>query len=146
MLRVARKRFGRSLFHECDLGNPLTYPDKSFDYVVSINVLYALPDPAYAISEFRRVLRPGGKMIICTPLQGSNPWKIFLAHLERKGLMKVLPLLLPFVVLGIMNAVILKRSSSGSYHFFSKDQIELLVNVEKLTTTYADQDWLVVGT
>lgn len=41
-------------------GEPLPYPDGSFDHVHSSGVLHHLADPAAALGELRRVLKPGG--------------------------------------------------------------------------------------
>jgi phosphatidylethanolamine/phosphatidyl-N-methylethanolamine N-methyltransferase len=43
----------------------LSFPDGSFDAVVVANLLHLLPDPAAALAELRRVLRPGGRL--CAP-------------------------------------------------------------------------------
>jgi ubiquinone/menaquinone biosynthesis C-methylase UbiE len=42
----------------------LTFPDNSFDLVISRNVTWTLYDPIKAYTEWKRVLRPGGRIII----------------------------------------------------------------------------------
>jgi ubiquinone/menaquinone biosynthesis C-methylase UbiE len=42
----------------------LDFPDESFDLIVSRNVVWTLYDPLRAYVEWKRVLRPGGKMLI----------------------------------------------------------------------------------
>jgi ubiquinone/menaquinone biosynthesis C-methylase UbiE len=42
----------------------LPYPDNSFDYLISIEVIRYLADPRIALKEFRRVLRPGGIALV----------------------------------------------------------------------------------
>lgn len=44
----------------------LRYPDGSFDAVVAANVLHLVPNLPRALSALRRVLRPGGKLIVPT--------------------------------------------------------------------------------
>lgn len=40
----------------------LPFPDASFDFVISNNMLWLVPHPEKAIAEFYRVLRPGGRV------------------------------------------------------------------------------------
>jgi ubiquinone/menaquinone biosynthesis C-methylase UbiE len=42
----------------------IPYPDARFDKVFAVNVIYFWPDPVKALSEMRRVLRPGGMSVI----------------------------------------------------------------------------------
>jgi SAM-dependent methyltransferase len=46
----------------------LTFPDNSFDTVVSTEVLEHVPEPQRAMNEMRRVLKPGGHLILSTPM------------------------------------------------------------------------------
>src|SRR6478736_3566291 len=46
----------------------LTFPDNSFDTVVSTEVLEHVPDPQRAFREMHRVVKPGGYVIVSTPL------------------------------------------------------------------------------
>jgi len=49
-------------------GDPvaLPYPDESFDTVLSSGVLEHVADPDASLDELRRVLKPGGKLLITT--------------------------------------------------------------------------------
>ncbi|NKE64037.1 methyltransferase domain-containing protein [Lentzea sp. PSKA42] len=40
------------------------YPESSFDVVLARHVLWALPDPAAALGEWVRLLRPGGVLLL----------------------------------------------------------------------------------
>lgn len=42
----------------------LPFPDGWFDAVTERNVLWTMPDPAAALAEIRRVLRPGGHLLL----------------------------------------------------------------------------------
>jgi 2-polyprenyl-3-methyl-5-hydroxy-6-metoxy-1,4-benzoquinol methylase len=46
----------------------LTFPDNAFDTVVSTEVLEHVPEPQQAINEMYRVLKPGGYLILSTPM------------------------------------------------------------------------------
>jgi len=45
-------------------GENLSFKDKSFDTIISVNVLHHLSKPYKVIDEFIRVLSPGGKLVI----------------------------------------------------------------------------------
>lgn len=47
-----------------DPAEHLGYPDASFDTVVSTLVLCSVANPEAALAELRRVLRPGGKLLV----------------------------------------------------------------------------------
>lgn len=42
----------------------LPFENSSYDVVINRHVVWSLPDPAKAMAEWKRVLRPGGKLII----------------------------------------------------------------------------------
>jgi SAM-dependent methyltransferase len=46
----------------------LPFPESSFDTVVSTEVLEHVPEPQRALNEMRRVLKPGGHLILSTPM------------------------------------------------------------------------------
>ena len=45
----------------------IPFPEDSFDTVTSTEVLEHVPDPLRAMREMRRVLKPGGHLILSTP-------------------------------------------------------------------------------
>jgi SAM-dependent methyltransferase len=44
----------------------LPFPDESFDLLVCIQAFHYMPDPEHSVSEFARVLRPGGTAIVAS--------------------------------------------------------------------------------
>jgi ubiquinone/menaquinone biosynthesis C-methylase UbiE len=48
---------------ESAVADRLPFPDASFDFVVGTLVLCSVPDPAAALAEIRRVLRPDGAFV-----------------------------------------------------------------------------------
>ena len=64
MLDEARKgeRPANLIFQQAD-ATALPFADDSFDAVIISNALHIIPNPEKALSEIRRVLRPGGVLI-----------------------------------------------------------------------------------
>jgi ubiquinone/menaquinone biosynthesis C-methylase UbiE len=50
----------------------LPFPDASFDAVVSTLVLCTVSDPAKALAEIRRALRPGGRLVFIEHVRGQG--------------------------------------------------------------------------
>jgi SAM-dependent methyltransferase len=55
-----------------DAAEALQQPDASFDAVVFTQVLCTVADPDRALAEARRVLRPGGRLIILEHVRGNG--------------------------------------------------------------------------
>jgi ubiquinone/menaquinone biosynthesis C-methylase UbiE len=59
---------------------PLQFPDNTFDYIVTFQVIEHIEDDEKMVAEMSRVLKPGGKMIMTTPnIKMSltrNPWHV----------------------------------------------------------------------
>ena len=65
MVELARGRLGEDAdVRVADLGAPLPYPDGAFDVVVASLSLHYVEDWASALGELRRVLRPGGRLVV----------------------------------------------------------------------------------
>jgi SAM-dependent methyltransferase len=66
MIEIASARLGgRARFHRADLGRPLDFlSDSSFDLVTASLVLHYLENWGPTLGELRRVLRPGGQLIM----------------------------------------------------------------------------------
>jgi SAM-dependent methyltransferase len=80
MVELARQRLGADAdLRVADLGGPLPFPDGAFDDVVACLVLHYLEDWAAPLAELRRVLRPGGRLIVAV----EHPFAITLMHLEQ---------------------------------------------------------------
>jgi tocopherol O-methyltransferase len=80
---LARRRAGEATrYMVCDwLHNPL--PDEAFDGLVAIESTEHMIDRQRCMSEMARVLRPGGRAVICAWLSSSSP-----GPLERRLLLE----------------------------------------------------------
>ncbi len=47
-------------FIQADLGKPIALPNSSYDFIFSFNAFEHIPNPALAMNEMVRILRPGG--------------------------------------------------------------------------------------
>jgi len=75
MLKLARLRLGDDAdLHLADLGHPLPFPDAAFDDVIASLVLHYLEDWTAPLAELRRVLKPGGRLIMSVmhPIHGLS--------------------------------------------------------------------------
>jgi SAM-dependent methyltransferase len=79
MLELARRRLGPGTdLHVADLARPLPFPDGAFDDVIAALVLHYLEDWTAPLAELRRVLRPGGRLIVAV----DHPFAIALMQRE----------------------------------------------------------------
>jgi len=77
MVEAARERWGDAVeVHLADVAS-LPLADASADGVISVNTLYFWPDPAAALGEIRRVLKPGGRLVL---------------GIRRPGMMRLAPI------------------------------------------------------
>lgn len=53
----------------------LSFADDCFDVVVSRNLLWTLPNPQRALGDWRRVLRPGGRLLVSDGFWGNRGWR-----------------------------------------------------------------------
>ncbi|WP_292516697.1 class I SAM-dependent methyltransferase [Mesorhizobium sp.] len=67
----------------------LPFPDATFDLVVSYLMLIGMPDPARAVAEMVRVLKPGGTVLIANLISFATATIAFSTsddqHRARKG-------------------------------------------------------------
>ena len=109
MVELARER-ARELGMEVDLregdAQDLPFPDESFDTVVCTLSLCNIPDDRKAVAEMKRVLRPGGRLllldhvraasglgraiqkaleVVTVPLEGEHLLRRPLEHVQAEG-------------------------------------------------------------
>ena len=79
MLDLARRRLGDDAeLLLAELGSALPFPDGTFDDVTASLVLHYLEDWGPALAELRRVLKPGGRLVVSV----DHPFVTNLMHRE----------------------------------------------------------------
>jgi ubiquinone/menaquinone biosynthesis C-methylase UbiE len=77
----ARKRLPDAELVLIEPDEPLPFADNEFDLVTCIETLEHVRDVQLALSEIRRVLRPGGRLALTTP--ASSRWRVLLRGMEH---------------------------------------------------------------
>ena len=102
----------------------LPYDDTKFDVVTCCSSFHHYPNPEKAIAEFRRVTKPGGKLIICD-------------------------MDLPDIARLFANHVLFPRQHKGDVHVYTRQEIKVLIRnqgwahcrVERITPI----EWIAIG-
>jgi phosphatidylethanolamine/phosphatidyl-N-methylethanolamine N-methyltransferase len=76
MVERTRARVGHLPNVRCEVRDvyALGEADGSFDAVVAVNVLHLLPDLAGGLTAMRKVLRPGGRLVVPTYCHAQDTW------------------------------------------------------------------------
>jgi ubiquinone/menaquinone biosynthesis C-methylase UbiE len=147
--------------HRADLCAELPLPSGIADAAVMCNVLYALPDQAAALRELGRVLRPGGRLVLCDRQPWSTMRPIMRAHVNAlRGLqlparwgrwLWTLAALPRLALVAAANLKINRRHREGAYRYLSVEEAKALLisvgfEVGKAESAYAEQCWLLHAT
>ena len=69
-LEINKSRYLDVKFLFADLSERLPFQDNTFDVIWCSEVLEHLYSPLFALKEFNRVLKPGGKLLVTVPFHG----------------------------------------------------------------------------
>ncbi len=74
-VKVAREEYGLEVYQ--GTLESIKFPDNSFDVITMSHVIEHVPDPLTLLYECKRILKPGGKLIVITPNIKSLGCSIF---------------------------------------------------------------------
>jgi demethylmenaquinone methyltransferase / 2-methoxy-6-polyprenyl-1,4-benzoquinol methylase len=125
MLRVGRRRRPDMPFTAAD-ATQLPFADGSFDAVTMSFGLRNVSEPAAALAEFRRVTRPGGRLVVC---EFSRPVNGAFRSVYLRYLMAALP------------AVARRVSSSPDSYVYLAESIQAWPSQRDLALTVQESGW-----
>jgi ubiquinone/menaquinone biosynthesis C-methylase UbiE len=137
MLKRARSKVtpdlsGRLSFHRADLNGPLAFEDASFDHVIGISVLQTVADPGFTLSEFVRVLKPGGTLVVMqVPRPANSPYAAIRQRLRNLDSRKL-------VVIALTAAKVLLERTRAKY-WTPEELLALLLATGQLRVASIDQ-------
>lgn len=160
MLHRARKKtkyLQKVSLLEADLNEQLPFNDGEFDRITSVNVLYAVPRPAFLLQEMHRVLRPEGEIIVVTPIFATKMSPIFGEHVAGLRMhSRLWPLVLTYQIVKAAPAAVLFLlinkviQEDKSFHFFKEETLRTLAegrgfHIKAIERVYGKQCWFLVG-
>lgn len=143
--------------YQADLCAELPLPYAAIDAAVMCNVLYTLPDQTAALREIKRVLRPGGRLVLCDRQPWSTMRPIMRAHFGAlrelraaarwERLLETLAALPWLALVAAANLKIARRHKDGAYRYLSEEEAKALLTsvgfeIEETRPVYAEQCWL----
>lgn len=146
----------RIRFFELDLNKELPFDNSYFDGATCLNVLYALSEPDLFIRELNRVLKPGGVVVISTPLLEPKIFPIVREHLDalkaespRFWIVifagQVIGVFFPTLLFILINLFI---KGNKDLKFYSREELSKLISsagfeLNKVEHVYGNQNWLI---
>lgn len=141
MLGRARRKMSGAHIIQGDLNAALPYADGSFDVVTCVNVLYAVATPEKTLAELKRVLAPGGTLIVSSPLAKPRIGAFIAEHARELGWWRTLPMLGRLAVLILFNLLIVRRGQQQTYHFLDFKKVRELFQTPHIQSAYSNQNW-----
>lgn len=141
MLRRAKTKLTNAVLTAGNLNEALPYPTGFFDVVTCINALYAVARPESTVAELRRVLKPGGALIVSSPCAQPRMMSFIRAQAAETGWWRTMPLLVRLSALLPFNVLIFRRGHSAQYHFLDFRAAGRLLACETVSPAYAGLNW-----
>ena len=150
MLRIARRKCRRQAPVRWLCGDAVKVlkqlPAACFDLVVTCNSFYPQPRQAELLAQVRRVLRPGGALVLSDPLRGANLLTLLVEHLRVEGPVGLY--VLPMLCASSLCSLLVQGDAAKT--FWAPERTRALLEEAGLTThhesrTYAGANYLLVA-
>jgi SAM-dependent methyltransferase len=105
----------------------LDFPDSTFDVVYSFGVLHHIPDAERAVAEIRRVLKPGGELLVMLYNRTSINYILEIMFLRKLGLR----------ILSVPGAIALLE-----WMRFPREKLERHKELRRRDRVMTDEEWL----
>ena len=115
----------------CEDVQNLTFPDASFDIVITQDVFEHIADPEAGFKEVHRVLKPGGYHIFTVPFNRRLAQSVTRARIEGKKTIHMLP--------AVYHGDALRFGGCLVFTDFGHDLIEMLEKIGFEVETYEDE-------
>jgi len=137
MLECARSKAGGELaarlsFEQMDMNRRLEFPDASFDHIISMTSLWATADPRFTLTEFSRILKPGGTLAVMQIPAPVNNLRLVIRN-RFKYLVKKTPLTMALVAF----KALLERTGATRY-WTQEELLAMILGNRELAVSYVD--------
>ena len=111
---------------QCD-ATSLDFPDNTFDVVYSFGVLHHIPEVEKAVAEIRRVLKPGGELLVMLYNRASINYVVEIMFMRKLGL----------CILSVPGAISLLR-----WMGFQREKLERHKQLRRQRRRMTGEEWL----
>jgi ubiquinone/menaquinone biosynthesis C-methylase UbiE len=117
-------------------GDELGFPSEAFDFVLCGFAIFFFPHPKTTLREWRRILIPGGKLMVCVVGDFDERWNWF------DELLNAYPEQYGFPITPMSEGTKIRLPDEIQSHMFESGFQESVILTEKYELIYADeQEW-----